>query len=206
MLRSGGEYGAAHVQALQRQVARWAPDAEFACLTDTDVPGVETLPLVHKWPGWWSKLELFRADLGGFLFSDIDNVIAGPIDGLFTGRYTTQRLGWNALMYVPKGVSVGAYEVFRERPEYFMELFDRPCEGRPHGDAAFVVEYMGRTGKHWEDVAPGQVVNIVEMIRPTPLGPRWKPVPPDARVVLCATPQRRPWNLPMFRHLYEEKS
>ena len=34
------EYTPAHVQALQKQVEKWAPLAEFVCLADTNVPGV----------------------------------------------------------------------------------------------------------------------------------------------------------------------
>lgn len=201
VLRSGGEYGPWHVQKLQWQLEQWAPGARLVCLTDMEVsvPGVETIPLLHKWRGWWSKIELFRPDIGAdFLYTDLDNVIVGPIDELFTREYTTQRLGWNALMYVPDPKLLPVYEQFRADPEYFMQLFDTPCPGRSHGDAGFVAQYVGLRSQYWEDVVPGRVVNIVEMIRPTPFGPRWGGVPPDARVVLCATPDRRPWKLPMF--------
>jgi hypothetical protein len=28
--------------------------AGLVCLSDVDVPGVETIPLRHGWPGWWN--------------------------------------------------------------------------------------------------------------------------------------------------------
>jgi hypothetical protein len=216
VLRSGGEYTPAHVRAMQRQVAQWAPGALFRCLSDVAIPGVETIPLRHKWPGWWAKLELFRPDIGGgYLFTDLDNVILGPIDDMFRVTYTTQRHGWNALMYVPRYFSVGqkAYETFAYDPDHWSEKFKSAPYAVPFGDAGFVNQYV--RGDAWEDVVPGQVVNIVELIPKQPLldrtnvNPRCWPyrLPPEnTRVVLCANKNRRPWKLKMFQDLYQEKS
>lgn len=202
VLRSGGEYRPWHVQVLQQQIKQWAPDAKFQCLSDVDVPGVDCIPLKHDWPGWWAKIELFRLG-GGFLYTDLDNVFLGPIDELFVGRYTTQRGGWNALMYVPRGGFPRLYEEFKHAPGEHMAL-NGPTgiNGKAFGDAGFVASRMH--GQYWEGVVPGQVVNIVEMIRSTPFGPRWNPIPKDARVVLCAGKDRRPWYLPMFRRMYDQ--
>ena len=84
MLRSGGDFAPIHVQALQRQVARWAPFAQFTCLSDVPIGGVETVPFVHNWPGWWIKMGLFDPSFkGDFLVMDLDTVIVGPLDDLF---------------------------------------------------------------------------------------------------------------------------
>ena len=44
VLKSGGDF---------------LPAEEFICLTDLDLD-CQTLALDHDWPGWWSKIELFR--------------------------------------------------------------------------------------------------------------------------------------------------
>ena len=86
VLKSRGTFGPSefqpvHVKALQRQVEKWAPFAQFTCLSDVPVEGVECVPLKRNWPGWWSKLELFDPELGGdFLFTDLDTLIVGPLD------------------------------------------------------------------------------------------------------------------------------
>ncbi|MGH8338151.1 MAG: hypothetical protein ACRETL_15305, partial [Gammaproteobacteria bacterium] len=50
-------------------------------MSNVEVPGVKTIPLLHDWPGWWAKMELFRPDVrGDFLFMDLDTVIVGPLD------------------------------------------------------------------------------------------------------------------------------
>lgn len=58
----------------------------FVCLTDApEVPeGVERIPLLHDWPGFWAKVELHRPGLftGPVLYLDLDTVICGPLDDL----------------------------------------------------------------------------------------------------------------------------
>ena len=75
--KSGGEYGVAQVQALQRQLRRHAPGARLICLSDLpSMPeGVELRPLRHDLPGWVSKLEIFALPERCFLYLDLDVVI-----------------------------------------------------------------------------------------------------------------------------------
>jgi hypothetical protein len=214
VLRSGGEYEPKHVLAIKRQLAQWCPDVTFACLTDAEVPGVDCIPLKHKWRGWFAKLELFRPELSsGFLYTDLDNVIVGPIDDMFRSVYTTQQFGWNALMYVPPRFGHQVYEAFAAHPTaYSEEWFGQRGYGEPFGDAGFIRQYV--TGEAWEQVLPGQVVNIVDLIVRWPythIGCDSRTYPyrqpaPGTRVVLCANKRRRPWKLPLFSHLYQEKS
>lgn len=210
VLRTGGEFGVEHVQAMQRQVDKWAPKGtEFLCLSDVPVPGVETRELWHDWPGWWCKLEMFRSTLGGgdFLYTDLDNVILGPIGDLFNvgGKFTMQRGGWTALMYVTEQC-LGLYTDFVERPAENMAAFNQknvePLNGMGnYGDAGFVSFRLGRKAQHWEDILPTQVTNISQLWLNTGLGRRLAPVPPNTRILLCGQPLR-PWRVPMFERQY----
>lgn len=55
----------------------------FVCLTNTNVP-CESIPLERNWPGWWSKIELFRPGLfeGQVFYLDLDTVILKNIDNI----------------------------------------------------------------------------------------------------------------------------
>ena len=80
VLRSGGDYTPDHVLTLQAMCRRRLKLYErFVCLTDMKVPGVHTIPLIKGWPGWWSKLELFRPGLWGadegVIYLDLDTII-----------------------------------------------------------------------------------------------------------------------------------
>lgn len=81
VLRSGGDYSSEYVERLRDGVARHLPlPHRFVCLSDVDVP-CERIALVTDWPGWWSKLELFRPGLlsGRVLYLDLDTVIQGDL-------------------------------------------------------------------------------------------------------------------------------
>lgn len=212
VLRSGGDFFPRHVQALKRQVERWAPDAQFACLSDVAVEGVECIPLLHHWPDWWSKMELFRPDIrGDFLCTDLDNVFLGPLtDVLSVDKYTTQRGESNALAYYPEAMRAAIWEAWVRDPAEHMRRFHplTAVNPRSFGDAGFIAS-LTHAEQYWEDLLPGQLVNLSELgaTRKSP-GPPWpfrpKDIPPDTRVLLCWRPHR-PWLLPALRrlHLYD---
>lgn len=87
VLRSGGDYGPEHVRALYRGVREhWPGPLDFVCLTDVvlGIEGVREVPLEHGWPGWWSKMELFRPGLftGPVLYADLDTLPVGDLSDL----------------------------------------------------------------------------------------------------------------------------
>jgi hypothetical protein len=54
----------------------------FVCLSNVCVP-CERIPLTEGWPGWWSKLELFKHDLGErVLYLDLDVLVTDSLDEL----------------------------------------------------------------------------------------------------------------------------
>jgi hypothetical protein len=190
VLRGGGEYSPEHVQAIQRQVAKWAPaGTEFYCLTDTDVPGVECIPLVHDWPGWWSKLEMFR--LGGdFLYTDLDNVIVGPLTEIAEVDEFTADIGFSFFRLTPDVSNADIYRTFADDAQFHMDEWD-PKKRSDHkfGDAAFLRWRVGLNPAQWSK----QVRNIVDLSVVCP----WRAPPvrmvPETRVILCGGVRRRPW-------------
>lgn len=202
VLRSGGDFTPLHVQAMQRQVRRWAPPGtQFVCLSDVEVPGVECIPLKHDWPRWWAKMEMFRPDIpGDFLYTDLDNVLLGPIDNFFPGKFTVNGEFGSGLMYVPDDVRSIAWDAFTADPQRYIEhhATARPnCQGRAQiGDDAFLGECLGAYRSRWQDVCPGQIVLVTEAARIP--GTKF---PPDARICICWGTTQRPWVLWKFKHL-----
>jgi len=91
VLRSGGDYGPVDVRRLVRQL--WGRlighvEHRIVCLSDMPVPGVDVVPLAHGWPGWWSKLELFRPGVfpngDRIFYIDLDTILLGPIDSILS--------------------------------------------------------------------------------------------------------------------------
>lgn len=199
VLRSGGIYRPEHVHRLAAQVRTYAPNQLLICLSDTEVPGVATVPLLHRWPGWWSKLELFRPGAlpvgERVLYLDLDTTIVGPIDDLldrtepflaladFYRRppLVPQRgLGSGLLMWTA-GQQDGLYDDFAEAPLAHMEWCGHA------GDQRFLERRRLPVTTFWEDVVPGQVVSYKVHCRE-------RGVPHGARVV-CFHGAPRPWQV-----------
>lgn len=161
VLRSGGEYKPEHVERLAAQVCKWAPEAEFICLSDLDVGG--RIPLKHGWPGWWSKLELMRSDVvgDGLLYFDLDTTIRGSLDDILAvGSHTIlSDFYWphkiqSSMMFITPEAAASAWEAFVADPERHM----RECVTRERwGDQGFLEGMWGRAVSRWQDVLPGQV-------------------------------------------------
>ena len=211
VLRSGGDFQPRHAQALQRQIARWAPGARFTLLSDVDVPGVECIPLKYNWPHWWAKLEMFRPEIGGdFLYTDLDNVLLGPLDDILSvEKYTTQGGQSNALTYYPADICANIWEHWSRDPEQRMAQFARGTKEDPnaYGDGGYI-KSITPFQQSWEVLFPGQVTNIVEFAPAIRMASapwhfnswpmRLKDIPKTTRVFLCYRPWR-PWVLPVFK-------
>ena len=86
VMRSGGDFDADDVANIKRHVDNHLTvEHEFVCYTDLpkigQIPGVTVRKLRCDFPGWWSKLEIFR-ETGPCLFFDLDVTMVDNIDRL----------------------------------------------------------------------------------------------------------------------------
>lgn len=149
VLKAGPEYGPEHVFALVDSILEHNMDAQVQCLTDVpfDHPRVTCVPLVHRWRGWWSKLELFRPGVcdGPMLYLDLDTVVTGSLAGLeleaFTmlpnvyrpGDYGSGIMAWRE---APHHV----YHAFCRRPGDYMAQYRTTAKW---GDQGFIRDHLG---------------------------------------------------------------
>lgn len=201
VLRSGGEYTPEHVRALRAQVARCWPRGEplrFVALSDLklDLPGVEDRPLMSRWPGWWSKLELFSGaqdGLGDILYFDLDTIIVGSLAQvasinkltMLADFYRTDRLQ-SGMMFLPAVARPEACAAWLEGPQEHMRRFK--------GDGQFL-DYVWHTkATTWQQEIPGQVVSFKVHVR------KLRRIP-DAANVICFHGKPRPWETPLWKAL-----
>lgn len=141
VVRQGDRYSQRYSQVLKRQVednTRWP--VAFHILGDGNDA---TTPLVKKWPGWWSKLELFAPwndHLRPCLFLDLDTFVLGNIDDLVSlvpAKLTMLRdfnrpeTGQSAIMSIPQDVGM-IWRRFVTDPATWMAKF------KGGGDQAFL--------------------------------------------------------------------
>lgn len=151
----GADYDASWVRRLRRGVSEHlAAPHRFVCLTNvpdafTEDVGIEARPLWHEWPGYWSKIELFREPFGGpVLYLDLDSLIIGDLAPLFDqpGDFLMvpdfHKRGWgNSSAMFWEDDWTGIYRDFLRDPDGAMGDYHRTPEGRV-GDQAFIEDIV----------------------------------------------------------------
>lgn len=193
VLKSGGIYDATWVARLKASVAKYLPiEHRFVCLSDVDVP-CERIPLEHDWPGWWSKIELFKLP-GPVLYFDLDTAIVSDLSSIAKAAQNSQesRLLLLRDFYRPNGYGSGVmawsaylprspiYSWFKQSSQLWMEKF------RGGGDQSFIEDWCNeevdgvRPYDHsracaWQDIVGDQIVSYKVHCR--------NGIPANARVV-----------------------
>ena len=148
--KSGAEYNAEWVRKLKAGVARnLTVPYEFKCLSDIDVP--DRIPLRHSWPGWWSKIEVFREVTGPTLYLDLDTIVTGNIDWITKTEHDfcaiqnfhDPKMIGSAVMWF-KGPLRKVYDRFCEKPLKWIDYHERKRDGPYLGDQAFIWDSLGR--------------------------------------------------------------
>jgi hypothetical protein len=158
VLKSGGEYTKEYVDKLKCGVLNNLPDAEFICLSDMKVP--DKIPLLNNYPGWWSKVEIFRIT-GKVLYLDLDTIVTGDLSDIFhyPHKFTMLR-DFNRVDCFASGVMAwdGDYSHIYKNFTYSSQ-FIRPYRYHPKlGDGGYiqnqVEDIIG-----FQDVLPGQILS-----------------------------------------------
>lgn len=172
VLRSSPEYTAERAQWLHSQLP---VEIKTVCLSDINIPNVETVQLKYDWPGWWAKMELFdpTSEIGNedILYLDLDTVIVGDISSFCTKRdftalndfFSNSNTGGNinsSIMYIPVEIKKYIWEKWIENPEYHMQDCNSP---EKWGDQGFIGSIMA--AKRWQDELPGMVVSYKQHIK-----------------------------------------
>lgn len=141
-VKVGNKYGPEYVNKLRNMVARNTNiPHRFLCLTD-DPNGldVEWSPIGCEYPGWWSKLVLFKSHPAlteRFVYLDLDTVIVGNLDPLM--RMTS----WFAILkdwWAPSyNSSVMVMEPNSQRQVWDNFNYERDSV-RVHGDQNIITE------------------------------------------------------------------
>jgi len=166
VLRSGGEYTPDHVRMLADSVLA-NNDLQIVCLSDISFkcPGVEVRPLQHKWPTWWSKIELFREFLGPTLYLDLDTVVIGelpPIGKDFTmlrDVYRSNDFGSGVMSWASSHSWL--YENFLRQPSYYI---NRYRTRRNWGDQGYIRDYLGMVPQLFGDEYRSYKVHCIEQV------------------------------------------
>jgi FkbM family methyltransferase len=191
VLCSGGDYTAAHVEALRANCAEFMPPHQFLCLTDSpEVPG--GIPFAHNWKGWWSKMEIFGPLVpdAPTLFLDLDTVIVAPCADLLAKvrgapfvilrdfiRGRKDPLAMQSSVMFWESRPQGVYDTFQANPAQHIE--------RHRGDQDFLETVIPPAiCSYWQDYGTGFSSFKIDVMRRGVL-------PKDRIIVFHGKP--RPW-------------
>jgi hypothetical protein len=159
---------------------------------------IETVTLDERWPGWWSKISMFRPGLfdGPCWYADLDTIIVGPLDDIVLGhRFTVLRNFWrddrigSGLMAWDTDLSV-IYRRFASDPERWMREYKTPDKW---GDQQFIFDNTPIQPDRWQDKHPGRIVSYKRDIVRLHRGK----VPPEASII-CYHGRPRPWETKLW--------
>jgi hypothetical protein len=181
-------YRVAHVVKLRKGVARHLSiPHRFVCITDqvqaVRNAGITAIPLPQDWPGWWAKIALFMPTLltGPTLYSDLDNLVVGPLDDLirrtpgitmtadfsFPEAMNSSVMAWN-------GDFSAIWQVFLSNAETLIGRYDRR-RGALIGDQGFIHDTLRRLAAPIDTFERAHVVSFKRDARVA--------APADARII-----------------------
>ena len=174
VLKTGGwrnrhmkiEYRVEHVQWLARMVAKHVTvPHRLVCMSDVDVPGVETIPLLDNLPGWWSKIEMFREFEQAF-YIDLDTVITGNIDHMVAHEHDFTVLR-NLSSADKNRIGSGIMAWGRDLSDLYQQFMKDPARHMKEcttsarwGDQGFIQAHYAGHMDRFQDLFPGQVVSF----------------------------------------------
>lgn len=195
--KTGGDFDGEYVVALYNALQYY--DLPFVCFTDgSDVPDhIDQIPLEHKWPGWWSKIEMIGHD-DDLLCFDLDTVIIDDITDMITACHNKHNQmimlrGFyfpdnpaSGIMYVPNHAGTALYNRFRSTPSEYMAKY--------RGDQDFIREEWDQIILRWQYVLhPDYICSYKAHITKThPKHIRPLPVDPSKSKIVCFHGKPRP--------------
>lgn len=162
-LKHGSKYSSEYVNRLYKMCKRnCSIDFEFVCLTEDpkDInENITIIPLPQGLEGWWCKPYIFSKDLpldGTVLYMDLDVVLSGSIDKLFTfepDRWCIIRDFTRRMRPQWQKYNSSVIRFNKGQLDHLWQEFSRNklSHMRKHfGDQDFIYE-MDKSAKYWPD-------------------------------------------------------
>jgi len=177
ILKSGGDFYPSYMNKLHEMIMGNLTVKVNAiyCLTDFNSnlfnTGITTLPLIYEFPGWWSKLELFRLHYDfldeRFLYMDLDTVIWDDFSDFFTykgdfcimrdvyrGKKNQKAMQSSIMMFrSSEWLYNNVFRDFMNRKEKIMDEFKKG------GDQRYLETVLNNNVDYFQDEFPEKIVS-----------------------------------------------
>jgi len=161
----------------------------------------EVIPLLYPWPGWWSKIELFRPDIlnGNTIYFDLDTLIVSDFTAIFAcfrqhgflmlddwyghSGVNSSMMAWTstAKLYLSR-----IYEKFAAEPRKYRGLYNTKARW---GDQGFIRDHTPIEPALWQKEFPGKIVSFKRDCQDGI---------PNGACIVCFHGKPRPWKTPLW--------
>jgi hypothetical protein len=165
-------------------VGKYLPGWDFVCLSDQPLQ-CKTEPIEHMWPGWWSKMELFKIK-GPCLYFDLDTILLADCRH-WASRVVKEEFVVLRDFYRGKHnkLSMGSgVMAWRDNVSYILEKYKQnPTFEHQFGDQGFLEQ--ATTAQYIQDFTSSVVSYKTHILEGYPL---------DKATVVCFHGEPRPWD------------
>lgn len=131
---------------------------EFFCLTNEQLPGINTIGLNHP-NGWWSKMELCRPDIQGIVhYMDLDCVVTGNMDFFLREKESLLYRDWLHTSQKESSMFVLDDEK-REKVWNFWKSDRESCMFNFFGDGRIYNFCIGKEVRSLQEKHPGKIMD-----------------------------------------------
>ena len=192
-VRGVKSYDLKYIQKLHEGIIKHTPNTyniKFSCLSDQENC---TTPLKYNWPGWWSKMELFRPDITeDILYMDLDTVIydnlVDILDICTTNPFPIMSNNFikklqlkgglqSSVMWLPAKYRGIIWAKWIRNPDKIMEKYN------VYGDQKFITDIYSPIVLKFDELKPGCVVSYKK---------HCKGSVPDGAKIICYHGNPRP--------------
>lgn len=210
--RPGGGFSDEYVYRLQRAVAKFCRlPHRFVCLTNQNLKGMEVVPFVRNWPGYWSKIELFRPGLfdGPVRYFDLDTAFLSDITDIVEAHYafacgTSWKHGGGNDNYMNSAVMmwdsrIDLSHIYEQFTAGVIPKYEQSWQR--WGDQGFIQDHLGRPFESLLTRWPNRILHSKTNV--------WGPtknlmaVPYGGASIVCFSGRPRPHQLPPDSPLYK---
>lgn len=169
--KTGGDYDIEYVNHILKALTDYNHKIEFHCITDDEELEDKhfTIPMQYAYPGWWSKMELFRPDIDdeAFLYIDLDTIIVKDLDQIMgicsihpndpimlSDFFYSHKLA-SGVMWLPKEIREIIWNEWILDPEAIMQ------DHAKYGDQEFIESVFKKYQidcKRWQSLLDGGVI------------------------------------------------
>jgi hypothetical protein len=194
VLKESEAYTTEYAERLAGAIRRNTPSGtEVICLTDAIGLDMDTVPLKHGLPGWWSKMEMFGnkmlADGRLNIYLDLDTLICGDLTALteYTGDLACLADLYKPDRQIGSGIVLWRGRVMSQAWETFIAAPERIMHEHQIRMDYFLARWLNE-GDRIQELWPGMAVSYKRHCRKNG-------GPPEGARIICFHGKPRPRDL-----------